>query len=170
MPVAQGGPAPLRQALVVGVAAVLGILSVLFLVTQMDRLIGGASIDLDVGDGIYRPGDAADLADAIGGNDPLLLPDLAGGDRDLFLNYTGVDDDSGDPDAWHAIAARQPTSPRRCSIEWQPDDRTFTDSCDGTIYPEDGAGLPRYPVRIDGEGQLQIDLSSPPDGGDTESE
>ena len=163
MPIAQSSRPPLRQALALGLAAVLGVLAVLFLVSQMDRLVGGASIDLDIGDGIYRPGEAASLAEAIGGGTPLLVSDLAGGDRDIVISFTGdPESESDDADFWHVFAARQATAPRDCFVEWQPDDRTFLDACSGESYPEDGRGLPQYPVAVDGDGELKVDLNVSP--------
>lgn len=156
MPVAQGGTPPLRQALLIGSAAVVGLLSILFLVTQADRLFGNSgTIGLDPGDRIYRPGDVESLAEAVASDGPLLLPDLAGGDDDVVLQHLGP----GDEDGWLALGARPLTAARECQIQWQSDDETFVDSCDGAVYPADGAGLPRYPVEIDSEGRLSIDLN-----------
>lgn len=155
MPVAQGGTPPLRQALLIGSAAVVGLLSILFLVTQADRLFGNSGqIGLDSGDRIYRPGDVESLAEAVADAGPLILPDLAGGDDDVILQHLGPDDDDG----WLALA-RPLSSPRTCNVLWQPDEESFIDSCDDTIYPADGEGLPRYPVEIDEEGRLSIDLN-----------
>lgn len=156
MPVAQGGAPPLRQALLIGLAAVVGLLSILFLVTQADRLFGNSGqIGLNPGDRIYRPGDVESLAEAVASDGPLLLPDLAGGDDDVVLQHLG----ETDTDGWLALGARPLTAARECQIQWQPDEETFVDSCDGAVYPADGTGLPRYPVDIDDEGTLSIDLN-----------
>ena len=156
MPVAQGGPPPLRQAAAVGAAAVLGLLAILFLVTQMDRLLGRVgSIDVSLGDGFYQPGNVEDLAPAIEENGPLLLPDLAQGDRDVFLQHVGSDESDG----WLAIAVRPQTASRDCYVQWEADTETFVDNCDGTVYPADGEGLPHYPVSVGSEGDLIIDLN-----------
>lgn len=172
MPVAQDGPAPLRQAVLVGLGAILAVLSVLFLVTQMDRLLGRTDLNIEIGDGQFRPGKAVELADDIDTQGPFFFSDLAGGDRDIWLNYNGTVSDSGDDDGdgerqtslddWYAFAAREPTSPRGCFVEWQDDAAEFVDSCDGTVYPETGAGLPHYPVNIDANGTLSIDLNATP--------
>jgi hypothetical protein len=131
--------------------------TVVFMLTQSGRLFGGSGdLDLDLGDGVYRSGiPAAELAPAIEREGPFLLPDLAGGDSDIFLQHLGPDDTDG----WLAIAARPPTAARDCLLEWVPDDATFVDSCDGTVYPADGEGLPRYPVQLDAEGNLEVDLN-----------
>lgn len=158
MPVAQGGPAPARQAVFVGLGALLGLVALLFLITQADRLFGQSNLDLQIGDGIYRPGPAEDLAEGIADTGPFLLPGLAGRDRDLYLVHLGDVDDEG----WRAFAPRPLASPRDCVAEWIEADRTFVDSCDGTVYPEDGEGLPQYPVSVDGDGLVSIDLNAAP--------
>lgn len=157
MPVAQSGPPPLRQALLVGLGVVMGILAILFLVTQMDRLTGSVgNVEVSVGDGIYRPGNASELAPAIDENGPLLLPDLAGGDDDFFIQHLGDDPTEG----WAAIAVRPQTAARDCFVQWEPDDRTFVDSCGGTVYPEDGAGLPHYLVTVNDDDEILVDLKA----------
>ena len=163
MPVAKGGPAPARQAVVVGLGAALGVLAILFLVFQADRLIGGTDLDIQISDGIYKPGPVDELAAGIDESGPLLLSDPAGGDRDLWLSHTGEDDDDG----WQAFAVRPPTKARDCFVQWTEADRTFVDNCDGTVYPENGEGLPRYPVSIDADGNLSINLNVAPRTGDT---
>ncbi len=155
MPVAQTSTPPLRQALLVGSAGLVGLLSILFIVTQADRLFGdNSSIGLDPGDRIYRPGDVESLAEAVADGGPLILPDVAGGDDDVILQHLGPGDDEG----WIALA-RPLDAPRTCNPVWQPDDDTFVDSCDDTVYPADGEGLPRYPIDIDEDGRLSIDLN-----------
>jgi hypothetical protein len=137
----------------IGLGVVMTMATVLFLVTQMDNLLGGVG-DLNLGDGIYQAGEAEDLALAID-EGPLLLPDLAGGDSDIFLQHLGDDVEAG----WIAIAARPQTAARTCHVEWVPEDRTFVDSCDGTVYPEDGVGLPHYPVTVTDEGEIEVDMN-----------
>ena len=157
MPVAQGGPPPLRQVVLVGLGVVMTLGTVLFMITQSGQLLDGDNeIDFDIGDGIYRSGIAAeDLAPAIAEQGPFLLPDLAGGDTDIFLQHIGDEADEG----WLAIAARPAVASRDCLVTWVPEDETFVDSCDGTVYPPDGEGLSSYPVTIDGDGKLEVNLN-----------
>jgi hypothetical protein len=158
MPVAQEAPTPGRQALVVGLGAMLGLVAVVFLVIQMDRLLDGAGdVSVEPGDSTFRVGDAERLAGDIEREGPLLLPDPAGGDRDVWLVHIGTADTEG----WRVFAARPPTSPRDCYVEWAAGDRTFVDNCDGTVYPPSGEGLPQYPVTIDASGDLSVDLGTP---------
>ena len=159
MPVAQGGPAPARQALVVGLGAALGLVAILFLVFQADRLIGGTDLDIQISDGIFRPGPADQLAEQIAETGPILLSDTAEGDRDIVLAHVGPDPDEG----WWAFAARPLSAPRDCFVEWMAEIGVFVDNCDGTEFDETGDGLPQYPVAVDADGIVAIDLSSAPD-------
>jgi hypothetical protein len=158
MPVAQGGPPPLRQALLVGLGAVMTLGTILFLVLTTDQLLGGrSSVVVDDGDAVFRPGTAEDLAAFIADTgEPLPFPDLAGGDRDIWLNHVGPGTDEG----WHAFGFRPLAAPRDCVAEWQAGDGHFVDSCDGTVYPPDGQGLPQFPVSIGADGELSIRLDS----------
>jgi hypothetical protein len=129
-----------------------------FLILQMNRLVDGAGdVSFDLGDSIFRPGDARQLADDIEREGPFLLPDAAGGDTDIWLNHVGDDDGSG----WWAFVARPPTSPRGCFVDWVADDMTFVDSCEGTVYPATGEGLPQLAVSVGAGGELSVDLGSP---------
>lgn len=158
MPVAKGGPPPLRQALLVGLGIVMTFGTVLFLVTQTDQLMGGSSpVGIGTGDQLFQPGPAKSLAELIAANDrPTAFADPTGGDRDIWLNHLGPEVDEG----WVAFGARPLTSPRACVTEWQEDERHFVDSCDGTIYPPDGEGLPQYLVTVDENGFLTIRFDS----------
>lgn len=158
MPVAQSGTTPARQAILVGLGALLGVVAILFLVLQADRLLGSADLDIEIGDGLYRPGPADELADGIDDNGPLLLPDVAAGDRDIWLTHVGDDPDEG----WRVFSARPATAARTCVAQWVAADDSFVDSCDGTVYPGDGTGLPQYPVVVDDDGLVTIDLSVAP--------
>ncbi len=145
-----------------GLGAALGVVAILFLVFQADRLIGGTDLDIQISDGIFRPGPADELADGIAETGPILLSDTAEGDRDIVLTHVGDDPDEG----WHAFAARPLAAPRDCFVAWEPDGRVFVDNCDGTTYDETGAGLPRYPTAVDSDGILTIDLSATAGGAD----
>jgi len=157
MPVAQGGPPPAKQALLVGLAALLGVLAVGFLVVRFDTLGGGGGqAEVELGQPVFSPGPADDIATAIADAGPLLLPDAARGDRDLILQHLGDDPTDG----WAAFAARPEGADRGCFVEWQPGQRTFVDSCEGTVYPEDGEGLTQYAVSVGPDGALTINLNT----------
>ena len=115
-------------------------------------------------------GQVVDTADFIADQGPWLMPDLiAGRDRDIILQHLGDDPETG----WHAFAARPAAAPRDCFLEWNASDETFTDNCDGTTYDAIGTGLTQYPVFIDANGNLAIDINAadrpPSDGSDVES-
>lgn len=156
MPVAQGGPAPARQAILIGLGALFGLLAVVFLVTRLDQLSGGDGQTVQVGDPIFSPGQADDLAMAIDAKGPLLLQDAASGSRDIWVNHLGTDPERG----WVVFAVREEGAPRECFANWNADDRTFVDTCDETVFPENGEGLEHYAVSVNSEGALTINLNA----------
>ncbi|MFV0525496.1 MAG: hypothetical protein ACK5RL_13480 [Acidimicrobiales bacterium] len=158
MPVAQQTRTPARQALLVGLAALLGVISLVFLITQAGRLVD-SNLELDVDPNReYVAGDAEGLALAIGEQGPLLLPDLAGGDTDIWLQHLSTDPGQG----WHAFVVRPPQASRDCVAEWQTGAEEFVDNCDGTVYPADGTGLPQLPVSVNEDGQVAVLLGNAP--------
>jgi hypothetical protein len=121
-------------------------------------------VDVRLGDDTYPAGGAEGRAEEIAETGPFLLPDLAGGDRDIVVQHLGTDVEEG----WIAMAARPPGVSRDCFIQWQPDEGVFrllaegeevTDECDGREYPADGGDLPRYPVNVV-DGDLEIDINA----------
>jgi hypothetical protein len=153
MPVAQETQTPARLALSVGVAALLGLLAIVFLVTRVDNLTGGSTptqISADVP--VQSLGSAESIAEQIALTGPFLLPDPSDGNRDVYVQHLGADADQG----WFAFAARPDDAPRRCFVEWQPNDETLVDNCDGTVFPADGTGLTQYPITLDGDGNLTL--------------
>ena len=155
MPVAQGGPPPARQAITVGLAALLGLLALVFLVTRFDRLGGDEVTQLDLDNPTFTVGQAADFAPTVAESGPLLFPGPTSGSRDLWLQHLGDAPDEG----WLAFSARPPGDDPDCVTEWQPDSETFLGSCDGSTYPADGDGLAQYPVQIGDDGRLTILLT-----------
>ncbi len=154
MPVAQGGPAPARQALTVGVAVLLGLVAIVFLVTRFDDL-GGGGTEVPLGGQELPLGPTAELAPAVADSGPLLFPGPEGAGRDIWLQHLGP----GDADGWVAFSVRAADASLDCVTEWQEADDTFVDACDGTVYPSDGDGLTQYPVSIDADGKLTLGLT-----------
>lgn len=145
MPVASNDRTAARQALMIGLGAVLAVVSVVFLITRFDRLAGNdEGTPVDIGTSAFAIGNAEDLAEAVAAQGPWIIPDAARGDRDVHLQHLGDDPSQG----WLAFSVRAPGADRSCFAEWQADSRTFVDTCDGTVYPEDGEGLTRYPVSV----------------------
>ncbi len=148
MPVAPNRKNPARQASVIAVAGVLGAIAMAFLITRIASQAAEGDLQLNLGDDVFVIGDAEDLAEKIDdedvfGGDPLLIPGL-GNDRDVWVQHIGDDPLAG----WLVFAARPDDAPRDCIAEWRRDESRFVDSCDGTVYPEDGDGLRHYPVEI----------------------
>jgi len=90
-------------------------------------------------------------ASTVRASSPLLLNDLAGGERALWVTHVGDDEMTG----YHAFAA---VAPDGCLVTLDRDTLDLVDSCDGTIVPPDGAGREQYPVTYD-DGRLLIDLN-----------
>ncbi|MEZ5376340.1 MAG: hypothetical protein R2733_07455 [Acidimicrobiales bacterium] len=157
MPIAQRGERGGRQLLMLAAATVLGLVAMVWLFTQVGGTGSNANVQVSIGDDVFLAGNVDRLADDIAKLEtPLLLGDVSGGDRDIFLQHIGDDDRAG----WYAFAVRPLAATRDCFVEWQPDDETFVDNCDGTVYPSTGEGLPPYPIDIDEDGFLTIDLRS----------
>jgi hypothetical protein len=137
----------------IGVAAALAVLA------------NRGTVDVRLGSDTFAEHDAEDAARDIAENGPILYPDTAGGDRDIFLQHFG-----GDPgEGWIAFAARPPGVSRECTLQWNDADEVFrlldssgkvSGECDGRELPADGEGLPMYPVTVDADGNLDIDLNA----------
>jgi hypothetical protein len=150
-----------RALLVAGAGVVLA-LGIAFLVA---RAASQGDVDVRLGSDTFSQQDAEEIAEEIAERGPILYADTAGGDRDIYLQHVGDDPESG----WIAIAARPPGVSRACSIRWDPDEDVFrlldsdgqvTDECDGREFPADGEGLPMYPVTVDSDGNLDVDLNA----------
>jgi len=156
MPVANSGPAPARQALLVGLGVICGLGAVIFLVTQLDQLTANNdSTGPQLGAPIFSPGSAEDMAMVVEEQGPFFLPDASGGERGIWLQHLGSDPAEG----WVAVAIRAPEADADCFVEWRADEELFVDLCDGTEYPADGEGLQQYPVSVDPDGDLNINLN-----------
>ncbi|MEM7324450.1 MAG: hypothetical protein AAF531_15280 [Actinomycetota bacterium] len=155
MPVATSGPPPARQALLVGLGVICGLGAIIFLITQLDQLTSsGEGAGPQLGAPIFSPGSAEDMAEVVEER-PFFLPDASGGERGIWLQHLGDDPTEG----WVAVAIRAPDADAGCFVEWQPDADGFVDLCDGTVYPPDGEGLRQYPVSVDPDGDLTINLN-----------
>jgi hypothetical protein len=137
----------------IGVAAALAVLA------------NRGTVDVRLGSDTFAEHDAEDAARDIAENGPILYPDTAGGDRDIYLQHFGDNPDEG----WIAFAARPPGVSRACTLQWNGNDEVFrlldssgkvSGECDGREFPPDGEGLPMYPVTVDTDGNLDIDLNA----------
>ncbi len=126
-------------------------------------LANRSSVQIRLGDDYFDAGNAVDIADEIADRGPALFSDTAGGSRDLIINHTGDDPESG----WVAFDARLPGDPRDCQLQWVPAQGRFSYSCDATVtVPPDGAGLAQYPVTIV-DGHIVIDINAAQRGSPT---
>lgn len=154
MPVQKKIGTPPRQIVFLIISTVLGIGSMVYVFNQISSDTIQNQSQSDLGAGVFQLGDAATTALEIGESGPFLFGDLSGNDRDVIIQHVGDDPLQG----WVAIAARPSSSARECSVEWQPESREFVDQCDGTSYDETGEGLPNYPLIVNSEGKLLLDL------------
>jgi hypothetical protein len=90
-------------------------------------------------------------ASTVRSNSPLLLNDLVGGDRAIWVTHVGDDETTG----YHAFAA---IAPDGCVVEVDQATLELRRACDGAPVGLDGAGLPQYEVDYD-DGVLRIDLN-----------
>ena len=159
VPVAPNRADPARQAIIIALAGILGAVAIFFLLTRALNFGSGDSsgVDIRIGDSVWQPGSTDRLSSDIDKAGPLLVSDVSGtGDRDLYLQHVGEDPNQG----WTAFAARQPDQSRPCTALWEDSSRTFVDSCNGSVYPESGEGLPMFPVTISADGAIAVDLNA----------
>lgn len=137
----------------IGVAAALAVLA------------NRGTVDVRLGSDTFAEQDAEDAAERVAEGGPILYADTAGGDRDIVLQHLGDDPEEG----WIALAARPPGVSRECTIQWYRADEMFrlldssekvSGECDGREFPADGEGLPMYPVTVDADGNLDVDLNA----------
>lgn len=150
MPVAKGPSFDIRSAAIIGGIAVIAAVVIGAIAIEL----GTRSNTLVLGDTNFGSINADNMAAEIDENGPILWPDIASGTRDIWLQHLGDDPATG----WVAFDARPPGTPRDCAVQWSITERTFTDPCTDTVYPEDGSGLPAIPVYIDGR-TLVIDIN-----------
>jgi hypothetical protein len=144
-----------------------GVVAALAIAFGVARLASQGKVDVRLGTDTFTQQDAEDAAEKIAEDGPILYPDTAGGDRDIVLQHLGDDPATG----WIALAARPPGVSRECTIQvpgrnrdepfvlLDPDGEVSGD-CDGREFPPDGEGLPRYPVTVDEDGKLDVDLNA----------
>jgi hypothetical protein len=147
VPVARSDP---RRATIIGIAGVIVGVAMIAIVLLANNLGGGSSTTHN-SRARFDVGPAESTANAIKrDNTPLFFNDTATGSRPLVIQHFGDDPKTG----WVAFDAAIGT----CVLTWHPETQDFTD-CNGTRYPADGAGLHQYPVTVDQNGELFVDLS-----------
>jgi len=150
------------KALAVAGVGVVAALAIAFAVAQ---LASQGKVDVRLGSDTFADQQADEAADEIAERGPIVYADAAGSDRDIVLQHRGDDPTDG----WIALAARPPGVSRECTIQSRDRDEPFrlldpdgevTDACDGREFPPSGEGLPSYPVTVDADGKLDVDLNA----------
>jgi hypothetical protein len=125
------------------------------------RWLAGNSdeVDIKLGTDTFDELVAERAAPKIAADGPLLYQDLlVGGDRDIYVSHVGDDPERG----WFAFLARADGSERRCTVVWDRARQLLVDPCTTTTYPPTGEGLVQFPVGVNIEGKVVVDLT--PDG------
>lgn len=146
---------PRSVAIGVGFFALGTVLVLALFVLAIPKLSESGKIEVKLGSETFAAGPARNLVESAR-TQPILFSDVANGQRDIFLVHLGDDPLQG----WIAFDARKPGQGRECSLRWDTGARAFTDPCDGTQVPADGAGLPHYPTEVNGDGIVVIDLNA----------
>jgi hypothetical protein len=135
--------------------AAITLIVVVLLVVLLIELASSGSVKNQLGDKTFLAGNARDFAPQIAAQGPLLLPDLLGQDRPLYLQHLG----SNFKTDWVAIQATLPGEATKCVIQWRAG--AFHDPCTSITYPADGTGLIRYPVTVLPSNRINVDLRTP---------
>ena len=157
-----GRPAPRRGTAMV-LVGLLSVLTAVLLIVFVLRLARSPNAKVNLGSQEFEIGPATTLAKSIARNGPLLFQALRGTQLDIFVQHLGSDPAHG----WYAFEAHAPGQPRRCQLTWQPASTDFADPCTSIRYPADGDGLNHYPIRVDTNGKVIVNLrqttgTSPP--------
>jgi hypothetical protein len=132
------------------------VLVLLVFIFAIPNLTSSGKIEPQLGPERFDAGAAPDRAAEIAARGPFLLPDVAGNDRDVFIQHVGADPHEG----WLAFAARQTGASRDCTLEWQSERNEFVDPCDGTTIDASGNGLTQYSVEVSDSGEVIVDIRS----------
>lgn len=136
---------------------VLGLVLVLVLfIVAIPSLTESGKVEVQLGPERFDAGPAVDRAAEIAERGPILLPDVAGNDRDVYVQHIGDDPLTG----WLVFDARKPPAGRACTLEWQRDSGQFVNPCDDAVVDATGEGLTQYPVEVTDDGQVVVDLRS----------
>ncbi|HEY3144490.1 MAG TPA: hypothetical protein VGJ86_25395 [Acidimicrobiales bacterium] len=136
--------------------AAAGVVVALGIAVAVSVMANRGAVKVRLGDDTFQGADAENMADEIAERGPIIFSDVAGGDRDIWLQHLGDDPDSG----WYAFDIRPPGGPRDCVTEWDDRKEVFVANCgDDQEFPVDGEGLPQYPVKVE-DGKLDVDLNA----------
>jgi len=160
MPVARGPQINARSAIVGGIAGVVVALLLGGVVIWLAN--SGSNVKIQIGDTDFDAGSYRAIAVEIADNGSLLYSDVGGGRRDIRLNHLGEDPAAG----WYAFDARPADQPRACFFEWDDSKDLFSLStaddsieCSDATVDATGDGVAQYPVTIDDNGSLRVDIN-----------
>ena len=140
------------QALVM--TAVGGVLAGVLIFVGIVALAGSGKAKSHLASDVFKIGKAEGQAVIVDRHGPLLFADPLERGRDIYVNHLGGS-------SWAAFDVHPPGESKRCTVHWQPQPRTFRDSCGGRTFPADGTGLTRYRASVDKKGELVVDLRRP---------
>ncbi len=132
------------------------ILVLLVFIFAIPNLTSSGKVQPQLGPERFDAGAATDRAAEIAERGPFLLPDVAGHDRDVFIQHVGTNPRDG----WLAFAARQTGASRDCTLEWHTEQDEFVDPCDGATVDANGDGLTQYSVEVSDTGEVIVDFRS----------
>ncbi|MEZ5233317.1 MAG: hypothetical protein R2749_11500 [Acidimicrobiales bacterium] len=136
---------------VIGLAIIVG--GVAFFV---NALASRGDVQVRLGDEVFDAGNAADIADEIADNGPILYrrrPAAAG----TWCSTTSATIPSR---AGWPSRPRRPGDDRDCSVVWNADAALFDYSCDSSLrFPPDGEGLAQFPATVT-DGDIIIDINA----------
>jgi len=144
-------------------AAILAVLIAIAVGVTLVELASNGTVKSHLGSTVFLAGRARDLAPQVAKGGPIGLPALLGNTRPIYLQHLGPDERKG----WVAIQALVPGEPGKCVLRWDAAARQFRDPCTGATFPEDGAGLVRYPAVVLPSDRVQVDLRVPLPAGTT---
>lgn len=129
----------LAGSVVVALVVVMGVLTLV--PTFRDRS------NNNLGDDVYEI-----QASTVRSSTPLLVNDLVGGDRPIWITHTGTSETEG----YHAFSA---IAADGCLVEVDQETLELFRGCDGTPVPPAGGDLTGYEVVYD-DGELRIDVNT----------
>lgn len=137
------------------VLATLAVVAALGLAFFVANLASQGDVDVRLGDDRFNAGSARDVLDDIIERDaPLGFNDVANFRRPIWLDNTRNDPVEG----WRALGAYLPDDPD-CLVQWNAARDVYVAECDDDLtFPRSGEGLRSFPVVVDDDGRIQIDL------------
>ena len=164
MPVARGPQINARNAVVIGLTAV--VIAALLGAMALWAASQGTT-EIVIGDRDFNAGKVGAISREIRDRGPILYSDAgSSGQRDIIVTHIGADPEQG----WLAFAARRATDPRDCYFSWDLSAGEFfltsaegsSTTCDEVTTDAAGTGLLQYRVEVR-DGQIHVLLNENPE-------